>query len=262
MFDSLINTLLVIAGLYVYLSLFRQVAVRHNGAAALGERQLGLPEAVAAILLIGWFALSVLAASKVEHATFQTRDLLITGAFSLAVISILTVLLHLRGFSVLSLGGFSRLGFGRIVSTAAVLLFAAYPLLFAADGMSRWLLGEGSSRQQIVEMFTGSETLQQRILIIVLAITIAPFAEEFIFRFFLYGVLKRYLGRGPGVLLNSLLFAAVHVHLPSLGPLFVLGGCFTLAYEWSGSILVPMTMHALFNFLSLSALAFPNLVPQ
>jgi membrane protease YdiL (CAAX protease family) len=258
----LLNTLLVIAGLYVYLSLFRQAAVRQNGAAALGDRQFGMPEAVAAILLVGWFALNVLAASKVQHATFQTRDLLITGAFSIAVIFILTALLQLRGFSVLSLGGFSRLGFGRIVSTAAVLLFAAYPLLFAADGVSRWLLGEGSSKQQIIEMFTGSETLQQRVLIIVLAITIAPLAEEFIFRFFLYGVLKRYLGRGPGLFLNSLVFAAVHVHLPSLGPLFILGGCFTLAYEWSGSILVSMTMHALFNFLSLSALAFPNLIPQ
>jgi CAAX protease family protein len=258
----LLNTLLVIAGLYVYLSLFRQATVRQNGAAALGDRQFGMPEAVAAILLVGWFGLNVLAASKVQQATFQTRDLLITGAFSLAVIFILAALLQLRGFSVLSLGGFSRLGFGRIVSTAAVLLFAAYPLLFAADGVSRWLLGEGSSKQQIIEMFTGSETLQQRVLIIVLAITIAPLTEEFIFRFFLYGVLKRYLGRGSGLVLNSLVFAAVHAHLPSLGPLFILGGCFTLAYEWSGSILVSMTMHALFNFLSLSALAFPNLIPQ
>ncbi len=262
MTDSLINTLLVVAGLYVYLSLFRQVAARGSGAAALGEKQLGFPEAITAGLLVGWFALNVVAASKVQHAVFQTRDLLLTGSFSLAVISALVALLQLRGFNVLSLGGFSRLGFGRIVSTAAVLLFAAYPLLFAADGISRWLLGEGSGRQQIVEMFTGSETLQQRILIIVLAIIVAPFAEEFIFRFFLYGVLKRYLGRGAGLILNALLFGAVHVHLPSLGPLFILGGCFTLAYEWSGSILVSMTMHALFNFLSLSALAFPNLLPQ
>ena len=66
MFDSLMNTLLVIAGLYVYLSLFRQIAVRHNGAAALGERQLGFPEAIAALLLTGWFVLNVLAAAKVE----------------------------------------------------------------------------------------------------------------------------------------------------------------------------------------------------
>lgn len=262
MVDSLINALLVLAGLYVYLSLYRQVAVRQNGAPELGERELGLPEAIAAILLISWFVLNIMAAAKVERATFQTRDLLLTGSFSLAVITGVTVLLQLRGFSVLSLGGFSRLSFGRVVSTAAVLLFAAYPLLFAADAISRWLIGEGSSRQQIVEMFTGSETLQQRILIIVLAVTVAPLAEEFIFRFFLYGVFKRYLGRGPGLFLNSILFAAVHVHLPSLGPLFILGGCFTLAYEWSGSILVSMTMHALFNFISLSALAFPNLVPQ
>ena len=258
----LINSLLVVVGLYVYLSIYRQVTVRGNGAAAFGEKQLGFPEAIIASLLVGWFALNMFAAAKVQHAAFQTRDLVLTGGFSIAVVVSLTTLLKLRGFSVLSLGGFSRLGFGRIVSTAAVLLFAAYPLIFVADGFSRWLLGEGSDRQQIVEMFTGSQTLQQRVLIIVLAVVIAPFVEEFIFRFFLYGVLKRYLGRGPGLILNALLFGAVHVHLPSLGPLFVLGGCFTLAYEWSGSILVSMTMHAFFNFLSLSALAFPSLLPQ
>ncbi|MGI8890260.1 MAG: CPBP family intramembrane glutamic endopeptidase [Chthoniobacterales bacterium] len=263
MLNSLLNALLLIAGLYVYLSLSRQVAVRHSAAAELGQRQIGIPEAVAAVLLVGWFVLNVVAASKIEQqTTFQMKELLLTAAFSFAVVAILTALLQLRGFSVLSLGGFSRLGFGRIVSTAAVLLLAAYPLLIAADGISHLLLGEGSGRQQIVEMFTGSETLQQRVFIIVLAVVIAPFAEEFIFRFFLYGVLKRYLGRGLGLILNALLFGAVHVHLPSLAPLFVLGGCLTLAYEWSGSILVSMTMHALFNFISLSALAFPNLLPQ
>jgi membrane protease YdiL (CAAX protease family) len=264
MFDSLINTLLVVAALYVYVALIRQVAARQaNGAASLGEKQFGWPEVIAAALLVGWFGLNVVAAIQTEQSTtFRSKDLFLTGAFSLGMLVILTSLLQLRGFSVLSLGGFSRLSFGRIISTAAVLLFAAYPLLFVADGISRWFIGDGSSRQQIIEMFTGSETLRQRVLIIVLAISIAPMTEEFIFRFFLYGVLKRYLGRGPGLILNALLFAAVHVHLPSFGPLFLLGSCLTLAYEWSGSILVPMTMHALFNFLTLSALAFPNLLPQ
>jgi membrane protease YdiL (CAAX protease family) len=263
MFDSLINALLVAAGLFVYLSIFRQVAAREaNGAASLGERQFGWPEAVAAALLVAWFSLSVFAAVQSQERVFQTRDLIMTGAFSLAVLTLLTSLLQLRGFSVSSLGGFSRLGFGRIVSTAAVLLFAAYPLLFLGDQISQWLLGGGSGRQQIVEMFTGSETLRQRVMIIILAVSIAPMSEEFIFRFFLYGVLKRYLGRVSGLILNALLFAAVHVHLPSFVPLFVLGSCLTLAYEWSGSILVSMTMHALFNFLTLCALAFPNLLPQ
>ncbi|MEP7071991.1 MAG: CPBP family intramembrane glutamic endopeptidase, partial [Verrucomicrobiota bacterium] len=87
---------------------------------------------------------------------------------------------------------------------------------------------------------------------------IAPMVEEFVFRFFLYGVLRRYAGRTLGVIISALLFAAVHAHLPSFGPLFVLGSCFTIAYEWSGSLLVPMTMHALFNALTLTALAFPQ----
>jgi membrane protease YdiL (CAAX protease family) len=87
-------------------------------------------------------------------------------------------------------------------------------------------------------------------------------AEEFIFRFFIYGVLRRYFGIAIGLLFNSLLFAAAHTHLPSALPLFVLGGCFTLAYEWSGSILVSMGMHTLFNSVQLIFLAFPELVQQ
>ena len=91
---------------------------------------------------------------------------------------------------------------------------------------------------------------------------IAPIVEEFVFRFFLYGVVRRYLGRSVGLAANSLLFAAVHAHVPSAAPLFVLGACFTIAYEWSGSILVPMAMHALFNSLTLTFLAFPELFQQ
>ena len=82
------------------------------------------------------------------------------------------------------------------------------------------------------------------------------------FRFFLYGVLRRYFGVAVGLVINALLFAAVHQHLPSFGPLFVLAGCFTLAYEWSGSILISMTMHSLFNSVNLVTLAFPSLFQQ
>ena len=99
-------------------------------------------------------------------------------------------------------------------------------------------------------------------MIIFFAVAVAPATEEFLFRFFLYGVLRRYFGRFFGLFGNSLLFAAVHTHLPSFAPLFVLASCFTLAYEWSGSILVSMTMHSLFNSLTLIALAFPEIISQ
>ena len=117
-------------------------------------------------------------------------------------------------------------------------------------------------KQEIIELFNASSTLEQRVLIILLAVTVAPLTEEFFFRFFLYGVLKRYFGRGVGFVASAMLFAAVHAHLPSFAPLFVLGICFTIAYEWSGSLLVSMTMHALFNALALTALAFPEVISQ
>jgi membrane protease YdiL (CAAX protease family) len=152
--------------------------------------------------------------------------------------------------------------FLRALSTGTVLILAAYPLISMADAITQRVFGSGSSKQSIVELFSGSRTIEQRMMIIVFAVVIAPVAEEFLFRFFLYGVLKRYFGRFFGVTVNALLFAAAHTHVPSFVPLFVLGSCFTIAYEWSGSILVSMTMHALFNSVSLTVLAFPELFSQ
>jgi membrane protease YdiL (CAAX protease family) len=157
------------------------------------------------------------------------------------------------------LGGFLKITFFRALSTGAILLFFGYPLILWSDIITQRLFGGSSSRQSIVEFFSGSRTIDQRIMIIIFAIAIAPVIEELLFRFFLYNVLKRYFGRLLGVVSSALLFAAAHAHFPSFVPLFVLGSCFAIAYEWSGSILVAMTMHSLFNSLTLAALAFPEI---
>jgi membrane protease YdiL (CAAX protease family) len=170
--------------------------------------------------------------------------------------------LKLRRIDIDSLGGFSKTTLKRTLSTAVVLLLAATPLILLAEALTQNAFGSGSSRQEIVDLFNTSRTIGQRVMIIVLAVVVAPISEEFIFRFFLYGVVRRYFGIAIGLSVNSLLFAAAHAHLPSAAPLFVLGGCFTLAYEWSGSILVSMAMHSLFNSIQLILLAFPELFQQ
>jgi membrane protease YdiL (CAAX protease family) len=177
----------------------------------------------------------------------------------LFVVLFIVTFLQFRGFDVGSLAGFSRISFFRALSTGAVLLFFAYPLILWADIITQRLFGGGSSRQNIVEVFSGSPTIDQRIMIIIFAIAVAPVIEEFLFRFFLYNVIKRFFGRLVGIIFSALLFAAAHAHFPSFVPLFVLGSCFAIAYEWSGSILVAMTMHSLFNSLTLTALAFPEI---
>ncbi len=262
-FAVLINALFLVGSIYIYLSLVRQIGARGSTSADAPERTFSLPDAVLALALAILFTVNA-ASSSASSAkmVLRTNDLLANALVSLGLFVFVAAFLTLRGRSVNLLAGFAKLGFRRVFITGGILLFAAYPLIFLADLLTQRVFGTPSSKQGIVELFTDSQTLKERVLIIILAIAIAPMVEEFIFRFFLYGVVKRYFGRLAGLAANSVLFAAVHAHVPSAAPLFVLGACFTIAYEWSGSILVSMTMHALFNSFTLVALAFPDLFPQ
>jgi membrane protease YdiL (CAAX protease family) len=255
-------SLYFLASVYVYISLIRQVSARPSTADVGSTRRFGLPEAILAAALILLLLLNVSASVSNRSVQLNARNLLENLLFTLVVVLCIATFLRFRGFDLSGLGGFFKIGFPRALSTGIILILAAYPLIALTDAVTQRLFGSGSSRQSIVELFNGSQTIEERIMIIVFAVAIAPVAEEFLFRFFLYGVMKRYLGRFSGIALNSLLFAAAHTHLPSFAPLFVLGTCFTIAYEWSGSILVAMTMHSLFNSVSLTVLAFPELFPQ
>ena len=256
-----LSLLYVLVSVYVYISLIHQISARALNPLGTDApaRIFGLPEAILAAVLILFLLLNIGASISRPSNDFSASNLL--GNFLLMIFVVLAVVtfLQLRRFDLASLGGFSRISFVRALSTGAILLFFAYPLILWSDIITQRLFQGGSSKQNIVEFFSGARTIDQRIMIIVFAVAIAPVIEEFLFRFFLYNVIKRYFGRLLGVILSALLFAAAHAHFPSFVPLFVLGSCFAIAYEWSGSILVAMTMHSLFNSVTLTALAFPEI---
>ena len=254
--------LFLLVSVYVYATLIWRISARARATVDLSEKTFGLPEAIFATALSLFFLLGALGSLTSGTKQISDRVLAENLVFTLGIVVLITGLLRLRGFHVTLLAGFAKTSFARAALTGAALLLAAYPLIGLADAITQRALGSGSSKQTIVELFNSSRTIDRRIMIIIFAVAIAPAAEEFLFRFFFYGVLRRYLGRFVGLVLNSLLFAAVHAHLPSFAPLFVLGSCFTIAYEWSGTILVSMTMHALFNAVSLTVLAFPEMFPQ
>jgi membrane protease YdiL (CAAX protease family) len=259
---AVIPALFLAGGVYIYVALVRQISVRTVEPSAIPVRRFGWPEALLATVFVSIFLYGLAMSASREVGRIQNRELIESALLSIGFLIIIAGFLWLRGFDLNLLGGFSKIGFARAVTTGGVLLLAAYPLVLLAELVTQKLARGNLEKQGIVELFNASSTLEQRILIILLAVTIAPLAEEFFFRFFLYGVLKRYFGRGVGVVASALLFAAVHAHLPSFAPLFVLGVCFAIAYEWSGSLLVSMTMHAFFNALALTALAFPEVIPQ
>ena len=261
---ALLSLLYSIASVCVYVSLIYQISIRIRSASGVDvpARAFGLPEAVLAGVLIFFFLLTINATVPDPALQFHPRNLLANFLLSVFVVLVIATLLQFRSFDVGALAGFFRISFFRTLVTGAILLICAYPLIGFSEVINQRFFGGGTSKQSIVEFFSGSRTMEQRIMIIVFAVAVAPIVEEFVFRFFIYGVLKRYLGCLVGVILSSLLFAAAHAHFPSFVPLFVLGSCFAIAYEWSGSILVSMTMHSLFNSLTLIALAFPEIVSQ
>jgi membrane protease YdiL (CAAX protease family) len=91
---------------------------------------------------------------------------------------------------------------------------------------------------------------------LLLALIVAPLAEEFVFRGYLYGVVRKWGGRGCAIGTTSLLFAAIHLHLPSMAALFFLGVVLALIYELTRRLWIPCVLHAIFNGISAGVVLF------
>ena len=158
--------------------------------------------------------------------------------------------------------GLQKTNAGSVLARGALLILLAMPLIYGALAVSHVLLVGGGydddSPQELVRFLAAPGAGVARAFVVVSAVLIAPAQEEFLFRGYIYGVLRRYAGPVVGILVNALLFAAIHLHAPSFGGLFVLAVCLTLAYEWTGSLFVPITMHALFNSMSVINLLSGN----
>ena len=200
---GLLSVAYLIASIGVYLSLIYQISSRTRSAsgAEAPARAFGLPEAVLAGHADPFSLADGQLSSFQPSIQFSARNLLANFLFTAFVVLIIVTLLQFRGFDVGELAGFFKISFVRALGTGGILLFLAYPLIGLSEAINQRLFGGGSSKQSIVEFFSGSRTIDERIMIIVFAVAIAPVFEEFLFRFFIYGVLKRSFGCLVGVIL-------------------------------------------------------------
>ncbi len=233
----------------------------------LRTEKLGSVDALAAALLTALFTLLVVAAIRSPDAApdqaIPSAARMITGVVASTAILTMIVGGILGGLSARQIRwrevfGLDRQSPGAVVGYAVLLLALALPLISCSTVLSKLLLAAGGSEddssQELVRFLGANGSHSARLVVAVSAVVAAPILEESIFRGYLYGVVRRYAGVTTGILFNATLFAAIHTHLPSFGGLFVLAVCLTLAYEWTGSIFVPITMHALFNALSVVTL--------
>ena len=216
-----------------------------------------MPDALVALVLATFFASAGIGAffQHAEKSAAVTIEKVLPGALVfLVLLAGVAGFLKFHGLKLVPLLGLDRLPPLRVVGWALGLGLAAFALANAANAATLVALRIQVEQQELVQLF---RTVAQRgegaamLKIFVAGAVLAPVCEEFLFRGFFYAVGKRYLGPLASGFATALLFAAIHQSLTAFAGLFVLAVCLTLAYERTGSLLVPIGMHALYNFTSL-----------
>jgi membrane protease YdiL (CAAX protease family) len=153
--------------------------------------------------------------------------------------------------------GFSHPQLGRALAIAGFTVLIILPIAWGLEWASAHFLdkiGWNPELQKAVQTLVDEKSWWARAYLGFFTIVCAPVAEEFMFRGMLYPFIKQ-LGYPRlawfGV---SFLFAAIHLNLAILIPLFVLALALTWLYEETDNLLAPIAAHSLFNAANFLAL--------
>ena len=136
---------------------------------------------------------------------------------------------------------------------------AVIPFIMVAGLGSQYLLSkiyvEGTPIQQAAKEIVHTQA-SLKIVYILTAIFVAAIYEEVFFRGILFPILVRFFGRWNGIIFVSGTFALIHLHPPSLVPLFLLSVVLCYAYWRTGSLWISIGIHAVFNSVAIFKLLY------
>jgi membrane protease YdiL (CAAX protease family) len=196
------------------------------------------------------------------------RDHIVMSIGAVATIAAMLFLAHVhfaRGLK----------GFGLNIRTivkdffmAIVNLWAVWPLILAAVTVTilfaKLFSGQEYHMQQHqqLEMITEYPQLPLRIMIVFVAVIIAPLLEEMLFRGFVQTTIRSFINirnsAWPAIAASSVFFAIMHADPGHWPALFVLGVCLGYSYEKSGSLFRPIFIHLFFNAASVTIVLYES----
>lgn len=241
------------------------IALLTRMALRLGDRPWPRPGfGVGDIILCGLFMLWWLLATAEnlgKPLTVNTRVLIDNAVFNCCIVAAICGFLTARGKNPIRLFGLRWTEWRGGIPLVGLALGAVAPVIFLAMEVFQTMRGHVDAPQDLLLFLVNAPTWTEKGLLIFTALVVAPVTEEVVFRGYLHGVLRQIGGRWCGIVVNALLFAAVHGHIPSLGGLFLLAVALSLVYERTGSLWAPILLHAGFNTASiLVALSWPDLL--
>lgn len=101
--------------------------------------------------------------------------------------------------------------------------------------------------QSIEEMLRSAGQLRDFLVLTATATILAPIAEEIFYRGMVYPLFRKYLGTSWGAVGAGLIFGLAHFDLWRAIPLAIGGAVLCYIYEKTGSILVSMVAHGIWN---------------
>ncbi len=132
----------------------------------------------------------------------------------------------------------------------AVLMFGV------AAALSKLLPHHETDMEKILKM-----GLSIRVMVVVLAVLVAPLVEEIVYRGVVYSTVERIGGKAAGVITATAIFALVHVpqywgSVAAITAIVTLSLVLTLLRAWTGSLLPCVAMHLVYNGIQALGLLF------
>lgn len=188
-------------------------------------------------------------------------QMFITGLMNQAIPVGIACLFIMPRMDVLEIFNLNRPQIKKVIVTSLLGLLAIYFCAGIATIFITPLLENNLGKQEFqvpVQMMLEAKQNNPSLLValVILAVIVAPICEEFVFRGYIYGTLKRFSCRFFAATISALFFAVVHTSLWSVVPLFIVGFLLALIYEISGSLWAAIFTHALFNGITTFILIF------
>jgi hypothetical protein len=212
---------------------------------------------------LGTLLVALLTSSRSPLRPVSDYVMLIGGTLSFhgVVLALLPGLLREHGSSSSAAFGFGNPRRLRALIGGVAGGVACFPFIVLLGEFFSYLLqwlGIQTESQAPVQMLQRNPTLPFQTLSFLMAVVMAPVAEEVVFRGILYPSMKQLGFPRAALWATSILFGAIHLNWMTFVPLTVFSILLTLLYERTDNLMSCIAMHGVFNLINFLRIAFES----
>ena len=156
--------------------------------------------------------------------------------------------------------GFTSEHQGRVVGLGLLAGVGVLPIAWALQQLSIYLIerlqGTPVPQMLVDQLQKGGMSTCEKVVMAVMTLTLAPVAEEVLFRGVLYPAIKQLVRPRLAFWGTAILFGLVHFNLMTFLPLVFFAVILSSLYEVTGNLVAPILAHSCFNAVNFAMLIF------